>query len=199
MKSTAAFLILISMSFHSLRANTAGSDSTEHHSFLPSIAHAQFAGFIGMFCAGAGYHYAHNKLSASLLYGYVPKEYATNPIHTLALKNSANIIHLRSMNTLQPILYGGFSINCELSKHAFITLPDYYPTGYYSRQAIHATLFIGTRLYIPLHPQKEKSCAIEPFAEIGSLDTYLWYYISHESVDADDIFRAALGLNFIFR
>jgi hypothetical protein len=169
--------------------------------YLPSLAHLQFAGFMGVFSAGFGYHYMQEKMSTSLFYGYVPKAYSTRPIQTLALKHTVSIydgsrLFKHSMPVF-PVLYGGFTFNCEISKHSFITLPDYYPTGYYSTQALHFTFFTGLRVHIPV--SKTKNNAIEPYAEVGTLDTYLWYYISDRINDTDDIFRLALGLNYFFR
>jgi hypothetical protein len=170
--------------------------------WVPSTGHFQFAGFMGMFSAGAGYHYMNKRLNTSLLYGYVPQSYSTRSIHTLALKNTIAIVNgsrfLKSSVTVQPVVYGGFTVNCEISRHSFFTLPDYYPKGYYHNQAVHLTFFTGIRTHILIGKEKRMVQAIEPFAEIGTLDTYLWYYVSG-GIHADDILRLALGVNFFFR
>jgi hypothetical protein len=162
---------------------------------LPSTAHLQFAGFIGMLSGGFGYQYWHKRINSSLLYGYVPKEYASAPIHTVAIKTSVILLRISKPTVAIPVLYSGFTINCELSKHAFITLPDYYPTGYYSSQAVHLTFFAGAKAYISI---KEKF-AIAPYIEVGTLDSYLWYSLSHKTIDLDDIFKSAIGINLYLR
>jgi hypothetical protein len=188
---TITVVILVSVNAHS-----ANPDSTNtKRNYLPSTAHFQFAGFIGMCCAGFGYHYWKERGNISLFYGYVPTKYASTAIHTVALKNTLSLLtidkHLRAV----PIVYAGFTLNCEISKHAFITLPDFYPAGYYNTQAVHFTFLTGFKVKFPL----KNNYAIEPYAELGTLDTYLWYSIKNSSVDLDDVIKLALGVNFKLR
>lgn len=161
----------------------------------PHTALVQFAGFTGMFSAGIGYRYWHERINTSFVYGYVPPQYATDEINTLVLKNTINLFEIKKPAFAMPVLYAGFTFNCEVSDHAFITLPDYYPSGYYGSQAIHFTFFGGLKAHIPLKGKK----AIELYGEAGTLDSYLWYWLSHKTVDIDDIFKIALGVNFIFK
>jgi hypothetical protein len=180
----------------SVNALSANPDSTNtKKNYFPSTAHFQFAGFIGMYCAGFGYHYWKERGNSSLFYGYVPAKYASSAIHTVALKNTLSLLTLDKHLRAKPIVYAGFTLNCEISKHAFITLPDFYPTGYYNTQAVHFTFFTGFKVKIPL----KNKFAIEPYAELGTLDTYLWYSIKHETVDWDDVIKLALGVNFKLR
>jgi hypothetical protein len=180
----------------SVDALSANPDSTDtKRNYLPSTAHVQFAGFIGMYCAGLGYHYWKERGNSSLFYGYVPAKYASAAIHTVALKNTLSLLTIDKDLRAVPTVYAGFTLNCEVSKHAFITLPDFYPAGYYNTQAVHFTFFTGLKAKIPL----KNKFAIEPYAELGTLDTYLWYSIKNSSVDLGDVIKLALGVNFKLR
>jgi hypothetical protein len=162
---------------------------------VPSTAHFQFAGFIGMYSLGAGYHYWKERANSSLVYGYVPDKFASYPVHTIALKNTLRLFTINKSQKVIPAFYAGFSLNCEVSRHAFVILPDYYPNGYYGPQALHFTFFTGLKTKIPL----KDNMALEPFAELGTLDSYLWYSYYNDEVDLDDVIRLALGLNFKLR
>jgi hypothetical protein len=189
-----AFILFI---FHFSSNAFAGPADTSNskRNIIPSTIHFQFAGFIGMFSGGAGYYFLNERVNTSLFYGYVPERYATSAIHTLALKTTLQIFKLNKPSFITPALYGGFTFNCEVSKHSFIILPDYYPKGYYGTQAIHFTFLGGLKARIPL----SNKFALEPYAELGTLDSYLWYGISQNTLDADDLVKLALGVNLILK
>jgi hypothetical protein len=190
------FFTVIFLTAICLHAIAGEDDSTERkRNFLPSTAHLQFAGFIGMFSAGVGYQVKNEWANFSLLYGYVPEKYSTADIHTIALKTTAILFRTSKSAPVIPALYLGCTLNMELSGHSFFFLPDQFPKGYYHPQAIHSTFFLGLKTRFAL----KENTAIEPFFEVGALDYYLWYAIDNETIHIKDVSKAAIGLNYILR
>lgn len=161
--------------------------------FVPTLFHAQYAGNIGTFSAGAGYQLLRQKIQLSLFYGYVPRIESVKPIHTFALKAAFNIFSFNTAMVRHSFYLGG-TFNVETGKNAYIRFPSSFPDNYYPYpNAFQATAFGGLRSRIPLKKCFVKS--ISPYIETGSYGAPLWYMVSQSAKPAS-VFSMALGLTF---
>ncbi len=164
--------------------------------YCPQLATTQFAGNIGLFSLGLGTQFFHGKLQTSLLYGYVPKSFGEVEIHTISIKNAFILDH-RSGFDVDVSSYIGHTFSFETGNNSFVELPNKYPKGYYSSNAFHFTFFIGGKVHKDLNSTLIIH-GIDLFTEIGSVDTYLWYWLNSKEVHLPEIVSMAVGLNLYF-
>lgn len=167
--------------------------SMEKRWYVPDYVKAQFAGNIGFISVGAGYNLLSNLIQSEILYGYVPSSIGGSTIHTLALKNSFLIYdYTFSKYILTP--YAGFTTNLEMGGNSDGFFSEKYDDGYYKTNAIHFTFFTGGKIFYPVSNTSFIK-GLDIFAEVGTVDIYLWYLINSENVKPGDIFSLALGMN----
>jgi len=196
MKHIISLIIMVSISLAVIAFN--GGDNFGHRSeLLPDEVKLQFAGNIGFLAAGIGYETFGGKLNSDLLIGYLPEYIGKAEVLTIAQKNTFNFRNFKYKPIRRLNVIAGFSINVESGKNAFLRLPDYYPGGYYSTNAITFGLFTGLK-YNGKYSSNSKIKQIEYFAEVGTLATYVYYAIYNEDYFEEDIYSLALGMNLKF-
>jgi hypothetical protein len=165
--------------------------------YVPDYTKVQFAGNIGLLSVGFGYQFLNNHLYSELLYGYVPASISkTEVIHTITVKNTFPILNKEFKTiTLSPIT--GFTASFETGNNSFLKLPDKYPSGYYSPNAFHFTIFIGAKVHKNFINQKIMR-GVDLYFELGSVDTYIWYTVLSKEVKINQIFSSAIGINLYF-
>src|SRR5688572_7405148 len=105
------FFIITFTSF-TIQAQDSHTSDTDRKWYLPDHAVAQFAGNIGLFSAGIGYSYLHDKVQTDILYGYVPAFESETSIHVLTAKNAYHpfAVDMGNSYILEPLRLGvGFS------------------------------------------------------------------------------------------
>jgi len=165
--------------------------------YVPDYAKVQFAGNIGLLSVGFGYKFLNNHLYSELLYGYVPASVSkAEVIHTITIKNTFPLLNKEiKAITVSPI--AGFTASFETGNSSFLKLPDKYPSGYYSTNAFHFTLFIGAKVHKSFINQKIMK-GVDLYFELGTVDTYLWYAVLSKEVKINQIFSSAIGINLYF-
>ena len=164
--------------------------------YIPDYTKIQFAGNIGFLSAGIGYKIFKGHLYSDLMYGYVPSSFSKAEIHIITQKNTFPIFNKKIKNlTISPIT--GFTLSFETGGNSFLILPDKYPKGYYGTNAFHFTFFVGGKLHKDFNKQL-KIKGIDLYAELGTVDTYLWYAILSKEVKINSIFSSAIGINIYF-
>ncbi|WP_343330157.1 hypothetical protein [Polaribacter staleyi] len=166
--------------------------------YVPDYVKAQFAGNIGLFSVGAGYQLFDKVLYTELLYGFVPKSASkADDIHLITIKNTFPLFRKKIGDNLTLTPIAGIATTLDIGTTSFTTLPKKYPEGYYVPTAIHFTLFGG----VMLHKDFKKSKlfkGVDFYAELGTVETYLWYALATKEVDLVDVFSTSIGVNFYF-
>lgn len=166
--------------------------------YVPDYASLQFAGNIGFLSTGVGYEVYRNIWYLEFLYGYVPASIAeSNSIHLATIKNTFPIFtkEIGKNLTISPI--AGLTVTYDIGAKTFTTLPSQFPKGYYVSNAIHFTAFGGVKL----HKDFENTNffkGIDFYYELGTVESYLWYAITSESVSFGDAFSSSIGINVYF-
>ncbi len=171
-----------------------GKDYNERSPFRPDHLKGQFAGNIGFISAGFGYESFGGKLSSDLLLGYVPEFIGNATIFTIVQKNTIRGKNLRIKHLQHVYPLAGFSINVETGNNSFLTLPDYYPNGYYSTNAVTFSFFAGAAYQGKVRTNSFFK-QIEYYAEVGTLGTYIYYNIKRKEYLNPDILSLAFGIN----
>lgn len=166
--------------------------------YVPDYVKVQFAGNIGFVSLGAGYQIFNKVLYSELLYGYVPEAVSkTDRIHLITIKNTFPIYRKKIGEDLTITPIAGLTTSYQIGTNSFTTLPEIYPEGYYVPNAFHFTLFAGGLIHKDF---KKKSIfsGVDFYAEVGTVETYLWYTITSKEVGLNDTFSASFGFNFYF-
>ncbi|PQJ73379.1 hypothetical protein [Polaribacter butkevichii] len=166
--------------------------------YVPDYVKAQFAGNIGLFSVGAGYQLFDKVLYSELLYGFVPKSASkADDIHLITIKNTFPLFRKKIGDNLTLTPIAGIATTLDIGTTSFTTLPKKYPEGYYVPTAIHFTLFGGVMLHKDFKKPKLFK-GVDFYAELGTVETYLWYALATKEVDLVDVFSTSIGVNFYF-
>ena len=166
--------------------------------YVPDYVKVQFAGNIGLVSVGAGYQIFNKVLYSELLYGYVPSTVSNaERIHLLTINNSFPIYRKEIGKNLTITPIAGFTTSYQIGTNSFTTLPDIYPEGYYVPNAFHFTLFGGAMVHKDFENSKFIK-GVDFYAELGTVETYLWYTITSSEVSFSDVFSTSIGINFYF-
>lgn len=168
----------------------------QYHEFplMPNRVKTQVAGNIGVVSAGFGKEFLNGRLNSSLIIGYVPKFVGKTEIVTFSQKNTFRGRNFETVALKQFYPTVGFSINMESGNNSFLILPDRYPKGYYSTNAITFGLFSGI-VYQGKVWEGSKIERLEYFAEVGTLAMYVYYSMESKKYFNPDIFSLAIGVN----
>jgi hypothetical protein len=194
-----AMWILILTVINGFDATASRGDTTKTKRwYKPAFVPVQFAGNIGFISTGIGFTSHTKKYELALMYGYVPASLALTRIHTISAKN---VFPLRryDMKINQALIpYLGFAISVEVGGNSFLTLPEQYPKSYYDfPKSIHATAFGGIKLQQLFERHTRTLRGVELFAEVGTVDVYVWYKVMSEDIKLTQMFSLALGVNLM--
>lgn len=158
----------------------------------PLSLNIQYAGNLGLVSLGVGKSFMHEKLDVHLIYGYLPKMINGTSVHTFGIKSSYNIAKTRLSDASNVGYYGGLNAFYSIAEKTYLNYPDYYPDGYYNTNAIHSSIFAGTRFNKKVSHPKVK--AISLFTEFGTLGYQLWTALSNKHVNVLDILNFSAGI-----
>jgi len=164
---------------------------------MPDYLKLQYAGNIGLGSVGIGYFWWKNNMQTEVFYGKVPSWAGGNTIRTVALKNTINLFVFHPNKNILIKQQAGFSTNLAFTKKTYVELPDYYPTNYYSPNAIHVMPFLSQEctIYFKKYHFVKK---IGFYSECNAMDTYLYQSLKSKEVNFMDTFSLALGLVIAF-
>lgn len=161
----------------------------------------QFAGSIGMFSIGTGWHYGRrNQFETEILFGYLPNCNGSEHHYTLTVKQRYIPWHIplsvRSQRwELEPLTCGGFA-NTIFGEGFWRHEPSKYTKGYYGfNTKLRYNLFIGQRIKYNIprrHRRFNKS--ITAYYELSTCDLYVVSAMPNSRVTLTDILSLAFGL-----
>lgn len=163
------------------------------------FASLQFAGNIGFVSIGAGLSSAGGRYHFSLLYGYVPTLVSEISVHTITARNTFEILRISVSAHNRITLYGALSLSFELGGHSFFLQPSEWPKQYYRfPKSIHLIPALGAKS--PIIKSNWRSLkGYELFAEVVTVDAYLWYKTMSDDIRMMDILSCSVGINLVLR
>jgi hypothetical protein len=200
-----ASLMILGLLMFSLGAKAFGLiDSTQsknekgRHWYSPHFIPIQYAGNIGFISAGIGYEARKQNYQLSLVYGYVPKMFGGVTVHSVTAKNTFPLYRFFIDKKRILIPYGAIGLNVEIGGRSFLTLPDNMPAGYYDFPK--STHLIGSAGVKYKHIMNRRSIrAVEFFAELTTVDAYVWYKMKSDEVKMRQILSSAVGIHLMRR
>lgn len=167
---------------------------------MPRLFTLQFAGDIGMFSAGIGWHYGKSKQwETHALFGYLPPRQNYSHYWTFSLREIYNPwkIKIGEQCSVTPFSVN-LSINSILHGDFWMSEPDRYPNGYYgfsSRMRFH--LGFGQRLSFNIPENKRYfHSKISVYYEVSTCDLYVRQKFLNSAIPFKDII--ALGVGIIY-
>ena len=168
---------------------------------VPNQMALQFAGSIGMFSIGAGWHYGRgDHWETEILFGFLPRTNGSPHHYTLTAKQRYVPWHIplsaRSQRWVFEPLTAGLFINTIFGEGFWRHAPSKYTKGYYGfNTKLRYNIFVGQRIRFNI-PQRHRFFArsISFYYELSTCDLYLVSAIPNQQVTAADILSLALGL-----
>lgn len=167
---------------------------------IPNQATLQYAGSIGIFSVGLGWHYGHNHhWETDLLLGIVPRYHSEHAKTTFTIKQRYVPWHcnLSSRWTLQPLTTGIFFSTIS-GDDFWKNQPDRYPKNYYGFSTkVRTNVFIGQRLRYNI-PRSKRILhqAVSIYYELSTCDLYLVSKAVNKDFPWKDTFSLAFGLRW---
>ena len=165
--------------------------------YVPDYVPVQYAGNLGWLSAGVGFATRKDNFQQSLIYGYTPARVSGIRLHTVSAKSIFHLYRhdLNFRNSLIP--YAALSVSLDVAGNSFFTLPDNMPDGYYHfPKSIHAIPAIGVK-HRHLNGRLKGVKGLEFFAELSTVDIYLYYKVTSKEVKLSDITSFSLGVHLL--
>lgn len=167
---------------------------------IPNQAVIQYAGSIGMFNFGLGWHYGrHHNWETEFLIGFLPKYQTGKPHATFTLKERYIPWHckLGSRWELHPLTTGIF-FNTISGDEFWKNEPDRYPRPYYRFSTKFRThIFLGQRIRYRIPRNKRfLNQAVSLYYEISSCDLYIVSKAINKEYKWRETLSLALGLRW---
>lgn len=194
------FLFALSLFATTTFAQDSHTTNTDRKWYYPDHVTLQFAGNIGMFAAGPGYSYLHDKVNTDVLYGFVPGFEANTTIHILTAKNYYTPFRVTSTSNFQwePIKIGT-GVSYSIGSQFFTSLPKRYPDNYYWwASSLRLTPFIGTAISVKVGNDATAIKRVQLYTEVGTNDLDLASKFSNQSLSYYDILNLAIGTKLVF-
>jgi hypothetical protein len=184
------YMLLISSTYGN------SSDTVSKHK-NPTFAQVQYAGNMGLVSVGIGKSFFSERLSACLIYGYLPKNTNGADVHTVALKSYYSVIkkQINPKSALEGYL--GASIIRGITKNTYLKYPSQFPKNYYPPNAYHLALFTGAK-HTSLIKNNKLFEKIAAFIEFGTIDYELWYGIKTDYIGFFDLWNVSFGITLNF-
>ncbi len=167
---------------------------------IPNQTAVQFAGSIGMFSAGFGWHYGkRDRWETELLLGFVPK-YASErakPTFTVKERFTPWQVDLSSRWCLEPLSTGLFA-NGIFGEGFWRREPSRYSNGYYGfATKVRFHIFLGQRIRYKIPGRiRRYNKSIAFYYELSTCDLYLISAFTNKQVNFLDALSLGLGLRF---
>ncbi len=166
--------------------------------YVPDEAVLQFAGNTGMLAVGPGYTFAKERLTADLLYGFVPRFDADEAEHLLTLKGTYKPWEIKRRRgfAIIPVQIGlGFSY--YFNDDYPLTWDDKFPKGYYWwSPKVRVLGFAGAAVTRDFQNSSVKKIAL--YSEFGTYDLIVTSWYKDESLKLWDILNISVGARVSF-
>ncbi|MCC9166823.1 hypothetical protein [Pontibacter harenae] len=169
--------------------------------FVPDGAVLQFAGNMGLLAVGPSYDLFDEKLSAELLYGYVPKFDGETPNHLLTLKGTYHpfLVSISERYSVTPLRVGLAGSYYFGDRYA-LSWGDNYPKGYYWwSSAVRILGFAGSSVNYKFGEQQKLLRDASLYAEVGTFDLILTSWVKEDGLSLWDIMNVSAGLRIRFK
>ena len=181
--------------------NTIGQESStikanRFEKYIPDYAKLQFAGGIGFLSLGVGYSFFKQKLDISFFYGYVPKSYSVNELHSISLQSTIKFFSIKTKHNIEilPLNIGWFAHH-TFGGDFWVKLPDNYPDGYYWwSPGRNAGIFLGGEIKTKLLANKTPASGTAFYVRVGSRGLYLASKYGNSSIPLSDIIELGFGI-----
>jgi len=193
-------IVVLSLSVSSLSAqgnnNVKPKDTTTWNKFIPDYVKLQYAGGIGFLSAGVGYTFFKQHLDVSLFYGYVPKWFTVDDLHSISLQFTAKLFRIKASENVEILpLNIGWYIHHTFGSEFWVKLPDNYPDGYYWwSPGRNAGVFVGGEIKTKLLANKTPASGLAFYARAGSRGLYLASKVGNKSIPLTDIIELGFGV-----
>ena len=171
-------------------------DSSKYKMFIPDYVKLQFGGGIGFMSTGLGYTFFDHKLDVSLFYGYIPKCFTADDLHSVSLQFTGKLFKfdLNEKVEVLPLNFGIFAHHTYGSEF-WIKLPDHYPEGYYWwYPGINAGMFVGGEIKTKLFANKTPASGTSFYVRFGTRGLYVVSKIGNSSIPIRDIMEIGFGV-----
>lgn len=165
---------------------------------MPDLFTVQYAGDIGMFSGGIGWHYGRShQFETHILIGFTPKRKPYPTYWTLTLRETYNPwrLALGKSFAVKPLSIN-LGLNSILHNDFWTSEPDRYPKGYYgfsSKVRIH--LGVGQRfIFIIPEAKRRMYSRVAVYYEVSTCDLYVRQKALNHSIPWRDIFTFGVGL-----
>lgn len=185
-------LVIVSLLLHDTIFAQVGAPGKPVH---PKLYGVQFAGNLGVAAVGVGTRFFHDRIYMGLAYGYLPESVNGVEVHTIALKPGYEIKTRHFSDKTKVSFYTGVGILYAITRNTYVVYPDYYPSGYYKPNALHAAPFTGIRFSYRYQQTPGKTRWIGLFCELGTVDDYLYNLAIGKSEYKSNMWNLALGLS----
>jgi len=193
-------IVVLTLSVSSLSAQgnniVKPKDTTTWNKFIPDYVKLQYAGGIGFLSAGVGYTFFKQHLDVSLFYGYVPKWFTVDDLHSISLQFTAKLFRIKASKNIEILpLNIGWYIHHTFGSEFWVKLPDNYPDGYYWwSPGRNAGVFIGGEIKTKLLANKTPASGLAFYARAGSRGLYLASKVGNKSIPLTDIIELGFGV-----
>lgn len=169
---------------------------------VPRQFSVQFAGSIGLYSLGVGWHYgSREQWETDLLWGYVPKKNGSENHQTLTIKQrfipwEIYLGHHRRWS-FSPLTTGAF-VNYIYGEGFWKTEPSRYTKGYYGfGTSVRFHVFVGQRweYHIPRRYQRIHR-SVSFYYELSTCDLYVISAIPNKRVGLTDILSLCAGIRW---
>lgn len=192
MKVSILFILVYFIHYSSLIAQN-NENAKDLPWYIPSHAKLQFAGNIGMFSIGAGYHLRNPKWEVDLIYGYVPSKYAYKDLHSITAKATWGTLKRSYQEDLEITwIKLGLLQNYSFGQRYFTRLPEHYEKGYYYfSTSLNFGVFYGTEV-------KYKNSAL--YWELGTTDKHIINYVkSSYTINFNELWNIGIGIKYYIK
>lgn len=167
---------------------------------IPNQATLQFAGSIGMFAAGPGWHYGKgDHWETELLIGIVPRYHSEATKMTLTAKQRYIPWHLPAGRrwVVEPLTAGVF-FSSIFGEDFWAREPSRYPKKYYGFSTqIRANVFVGERVKYRIPRTKRRyHKSVSLYYELGTSELYIISALPNKRVTLGDILSLSIGARF---
>ena len=173
-------------------------DTLGKNKYLPHFVKLQYAGGIGFISPGIGYTFFNEKLDITGFYGYVPKHFTKQSLHSISIQSTVKPFQYSYRNaTIYPFNVG-FFLHHTFGSDYWVKLPSHYPDKYYWwSPGRMGGLFLGGEVKTKRLASKALSSGTAFYFRVGSRGLYIVSLFGNTTaLDVTDILELGFGITF---
>jgi len=177
---------------------SANNDTIQKYRFLPDYVKLQYAGGIGFISTGIGYSFIDYRIDVSFFYGYIPKLFTIDDLHSVSLQFTVKLIRIKTKRDIEILpLNIGWYLHHTFGNEYWVILPDNYPKDYYWwSPGRNAGIFLGGEIKTKLLADKTPASGLAFYVRVGTRGLYLSSKAGNSSIPLTDIIELGFGIAF---